>query len=55
MRPPRRKSHRLMNTIKMDFREIGRGGGGVGWFDMTHDRKKWWQSVVSKGMNHQVT
>jgi hypothetical protein len=41
MRLLRRKSHRLMNIIKMYFRELGWGGGGVGWIDMTHERGKW--------------
>jgi hypothetical protein len=38
MRPLRRKRHKLINNIKMDFKEISWGGG---WIDMTYDKNKW--------------
>jgi hypothetical protein len=38
-RPLGRQTHRWVNNIKMDLREIG--WGGMDWIDLAQDRDKW--------------
>jgi hypothetical protein len=39
-KPLRRKRHRLEDSIKMDFKEMG-WWTGIGWIDLAQDRDKW--------------
>jgi hypothetical protein len=53
-RPLGRPRHRWEDGIRMDFREIGLGGGGgVDWIRLSQDRDRW-RAVVSAVMNLRV-
>jgi hypothetical protein len=50
-RPLRRPRRRRVDSIKMDFREIG--WGGMDWTDLAQDRDQW-RAVVNTVMNLRV-
>jgi hypothetical protein len=50
-RPLGRPTCRWVDNIKMDLREIGRGG--MDWIDLAQDRD-WWRDVVNTAMNFRV-
>jgi hypothetical protein len=50
-RPLGRPGHRWQDNIKMDLREIGRGG--MDWIDLAQDKDQW-RSHVNTVMNLQV-
>jgi hypothetical protein len=52
-RPLGRARRRWEGGIKMDFREIGWGGGGVEWIHLAQGRDRW-RAVVSAAMNLRV-
>jgi hypothetical protein len=52
-RPLGRPRRRRENGLKMDFREISWGGGGVEWIHLAQDRDRW-QPVVNAVMNLRV-
>jgi hypothetical protein len=52
-RPLERPRHRWEDGIKMDFGEIGQGGGGVEWIHLAEDRDCW-LAVVNTVMNLRV-
>jgi hypothetical protein len=41
-RPLGRPRHRWEYNIKIDIREVGWGGGGMDWIDLTQDMNMWW-------------
>jgi hypothetical protein len=51
-RPLGRPRCRWEDNIKMDFQEVG-WGGGMDWIDMAQDRDRWW-ALVNAVMNLQV-
>jgi hypothetical protein len=44
-RPCGRPKRRWENNIKMDLREVGRGGAD--WIDLAQDRDRWWALVYT--------
>jgi hypothetical protein len=42
-RPLGSSRHRWENNIKMDFQDVGRGGGD--WMELAQDRNRWWALV----------
>jgi hypothetical protein len=50
-RPLERPRCRWVDNVKMDLREIGRGG--MGWIDVALDRDQW-TTLVNTAMNHRV-
>jgi hypothetical protein len=51
-RPLGRPRHRWVKKIKMDLRDIGRGG--MDWIDVAQDRNQW-KAVVNTVLNLWVT
>jgi hypothetical protein len=51
MRPLGRPTRRWMNNIKMNLREMGRGGRN--WIDLVQDRDQW-KALVNTVMNLRV-
>ena len=49
-RPLRRPRHRWKDNIKMDLREVGRGGD---WMELARDRDGW-RALVNKVMDFRV-
>jgi hypothetical protein len=47
-RPLRRSRHRWEDNVKMDLREIGRGG--MDWIDLAHDMDQW-RALMNTAMN----
>jgi hypothetical protein len=47
-RPLGRRRHRRMDNIKMNIREIGRGG--MDWIDLAQDRDQW-RALVNTVIN----
>jgi hypothetical protein len=50
-RPLRRPRRRWVDSVKMDFREIG--WGGMDWIDLAQDRNHW-RALVNKVMSHKM-
>ena len=50
-RPLGRPRHRCEDNIKMNFQEVGRGGGD--WMEFAQDRDRW-RALVSTVMNFRV-
>jgi hypothetical protein len=51
--PLGRLRHRWENNLKMDLREVGWRGGGVGWTDLAQNKDRWWD-LVNAVMNLRV-
>jgi hypothetical protein len=52
-RPLGRPRRRWEDNIRMDLREIGWGGSGVDWIDLSEDRDQW-RALVNTVMNLRV-